>query len=79
VPIADGEWLILCWASEPHQQQQDVEGKDQQASCTVQKRSLLQLCALHGSLRCASLLLARGANPLKPSGDGLTAYDVSRG
>jgi hypothetical protein len=59
-----------------------VQEKDQVAAgCQVQveSRTLLQLAAFHGALRCASLLLSRGANPGRQSADGLTAYDVRGG
>jgi hypothetical protein len=75
--LADEEYLILCWGSEPGKQA-DVADKDQaKPRVQVTKRTLLQLAAFHGSLRCVSCLLARGANPNHKSSDGLTAYDVS--
>lgn len=77
----DAEYLVLLWSSQPGAQQPprgDVDdAKDQAVPCTVAKRTLLQIAAHFGSIRCASLLLARGANPGYKSSDGLTAYDVS--
>ncbi|KAI8476573.1 MAG: hypothetical protein J3K34DRAFT_455681 [Monoraphidium minutum] len=86
----DEEFLVLCWGSSAQGAPQDVEGKDQ-AQAQVQggpeaqgrpqvqvvRRTLLQIAAFHGSLRSASLLLARGADPALKSSDGLSAYDFA--
>jgi hypothetical protein len=79
-PTPDEEYLILCWGTDPGGQQ-DVEGKDQAQGqgrpVTVARIRLIHIAAFHGSIRCASLLLSRGANPGLKTTDGLSAYDVS--
>jgi hypothetical protein len=79
-PHTDVEYLVLCWGSE-NSGQEDVDGGGHGGGpqVQVQRRTLLDLAVYHGAYRCASYLLARGANPTHRSSDGLTAYDVSAG